>query len=140
MDHGREDEGEGVAAQFEGAAVLSYLAILHQVGAEEVVHHGESLGGGHHGSLGIGLEKAVDVGGMVRLHVLDDEIVRLPTGQGVLQIVQPLVGEMLVHGVHDGHLLVQDQIGVVAHAVGDLVLALEQVHLVIVYADVQDIL
>ena len=140
VDHGREDEGEGVAAQFEGAAVLGHDAVFHEIGAEEVVHHGEGLGGGHHGGVGVGLEEAVDVGGVVRLHVLDDEIVRLAASEGALQVVQPLVGEMLVHGVHDGHLFIQDNIGVVAHAVGHLILALEQVHLMVVDAYVQDIL
>ena len=139
MDHGREDEGEGVAAQSEGAAVLGHLPVLHEIGPEEVVHHGEGLGGRHHGGLGVGLQEAVDIGGMVRLHVLDDEVVGLAASERVLQIVQPLMGEMLVHGVHDGHLLVQNNVGVVTHAVGDLVLALEQVHLVIVHAHVQNI-
>ena len=33
-------------------------------------------------------------------------------------ILQPLVRRPAVHGVHDGHLFVQDQVGVVGHAVG----------------------
>ena len=69
----------------------------------------------------------------------DDQVVRLAALQDGLDVIQPLVGEVLVHGVHDGDLLVDDGIGIVGHAVGYDVLTLEEVHLVVVNADLLDV-
>ena len=77
---------------------------------------------------------------MVRLHVLDDQIVRLTVTQSVADILKPFVGKILIHRIHDGNLLVHDGIGVIGHAVGDNILALEQVYLMVVYTDVLDII
>ena len=77
---------------------------------------------------------------MVRLHVLHHQIVGLPAPQDGLNVVQPLVGEVLIHRVHNGDLLVQDDVGVVGHAAGHLVLPLEQVHLMIVDAHIANII
>ena len=76
---------------------------------------------------------------MVGLHVLDDEIVGLASREGLFEVVEPLVAEAGVDGVHDGGLAVEDGVGIVGHAVGDVVLALEQVDGVVVDADVQDV-
>jgi hypothetical protein len=56
-----------------------------------------------------------------------------------MDIVQPLMGEVLIHGVHDGDFLVQDHIRIIGDTVGDNVLALEQVYLVVVYAYIFDV-
>ena len=42
------------------------------------------------------------------------------------------MGEVLVHSIHNGDLLIQDHIGIVGHAAGHPVLPLKQVHLMIV--------
>ena len=76
---------------------------------------------------------------MVGLHVLHDQVVGLSALQGGGEVVQPLVGEFGIHRVHHGDLLVPDHIGVVGHAVGHHILPLEQVHLVVVYAYIQNI-
>ncbi len=47
---------------------------------------------------------------------------------------------MRVHRVEDGDLFVQHHIGVVGHTVWHQILALEQVNLMVVYADILDIL
>ena len=75
---------------------------------------------------------------MVGLHVLDHQVIRLTARQGFVDVFEPLGSLLLVDGVHDGHLLVQNHIGVVAHAVGHDVLSLKEVYLVVVGADVDD--
>ena len=65
-------------------------------------------------------------------------MIRLSAAQDFLQIAQPLVGESGVDRVHDGDLLVHDDIGVVSHAQGDNILTLEQVDIMIVDADILD--
>ena len=134
VDHGGGDEGQHMLAQAQGIPLPYHDAAVGVVGAEEILHHGKSLGRRNHHSLGIELQELVDVCGMVGLHVLDHQIVGLAADQDLLDIVQPLVGEILVHGVHDRDLLVQDHIGIVCHAIGDYILAFEQVNLMVVDA------
>ena len=136
--HGREDEGKGVAAGGQRVAVLDHEAVF--IGAaEELLHHRKRLGVAHHGDVRVGLDEIVDVGGVIRLHVLHDEVVRLAAVQRRLDIVQPLVGEVLVHGVEHADLFVQHDVGIVAHAVGHDVLALKQIDGMVVHADIDDV-
>ena len=77
---------------------------------------------------------------MVRLHVLHHQIIRLATLQRGGQIGQPLVHKVDLAGVHDCDLFVHDDVGVVGHAVGHDVLTLEQIHLMVIDANITDIL
>ena len=139
VDHGGGDEGQGMLAEAQSVALAHDNPAVCVVIAEELLHHGEGLGGGHHDGVGIDLQEVGNVGGVIRLHVLNDQIVGLPAGKGVLDVVQPLVGEVPVNGVHNGNLLVQNDVGVVGHAVGHHILALKQVNLVVVDAHIADI-
>ena len=66
------------------------------------------------------------------------EVAWVPQGGG--EIIQPGVGEALSHRVHDGDLFIQNDIGIVGHAQGHDVLPLEQVDLMVVDADIADVL
>ena len=50
---------------------------------------------------------------MVRLKVVDYEIIRLAACKGLLEVLFPLVCHTGVRGVKDGCLAVQDHVGVV---------------------------
>ena len=77
---------------------------------------------------------------MVGLHMKHHQIIGSGAAQGVLQIIQPLVGKILIHGVHHGDLFVADEVGIVAHSLGNAVLSLKKIHLVIVDTDIFNIL
>ena len=140
VNHGRTHKGQGVLAQAQSIALAHHHAPIGVVVAEEVLHHHERLGGGNHGRLGVDLQEIGDVGGVVRLHVLHHQVVRLAAAQGVLNVVQPLMGKAPVYGVHNSDLFVHDGVGIVAHAARDNVLSLEQVDRMVVDADVPDVL
>ena len=89
--------------------------------------------------MGICIKECVDVGGVIRLHVLHDEVIRLPAVQRGFQIIQPLFGEILIHRVHNGDLFIQNDIRIVSHAVGDGVLSLKQVDFMVIYTNVANI-
>ena len=75
---------------------------------------------------------------MVGLHVVDDEIVDLVCrGRDVLE---PLVAKARIDRVHHGDLLALDYIGIVGHAERNLELAFEKVDVMIVDADIHDII
>ncbi len=126
-------------SQGEGVSLLDHDLSFRKVGSEKLYHHGKGLGGGHDRRLRISLHKVGDVGGVVRLHVLDDQVVGTAGTQNLLNVVQPFMGKAGIHRVHHGCFLIQDHIGVVGHAVFDHVLAFEQVHVVVVDAHVADV-
>ena len=76
---------------------------------------------------------------MVGLHVLNNEVVGLSVAESVLEVVEPLVGKVAVNGVHDGDFAVKDHVGVVRHAVGNVVLTLKQIDFVVVNAHIADV-
>lgn len=77
--------------------------------------------------------------GMIGLHVLHHQIIRLAPAQNHGQIIQPFMLKMLIHRVHHGDFLVQDHIGIIGHSVGHGILALKQVYLMIVHACIANI-
>ena len=114
-------------AQTELIALLDQQAAVGIVAAEEGLHHGKGLGGGNHHCFGVSVHEGGDVGRVVRLHVLHDQIVGRATIQRGRDVFKPLIGKMLVHGIHDGDFLVQDGIRIVCHTVGYGILALKKI-------------
>ena len=137
VDHGGHDEGQAMPAQGEGVPLLDSSGGI-GAGGVELGQHLDGLGAGHQLHVRVPLRQGADAPGVVRLQVLDHQVVGLPPGQGGLQLLQPLPGPPLVHGVHHGHLLVQDHIGVVGDPVGHRVLALKQVDVGIVHPHIAD--
>ena len=91
-------------SSFNNSLFLMLLGV--KILTEELLHHHKSLLGGDHLGLGVGSQEIVNTGGVVRLHVLHDQIIGLAAFQGCFQIGQPLAAEVPVHGVHDGDLFV----------------------------------
>ena len=81
----------------------------------------------------------MDIGRMVGLHMLHHQIIRLTAVQSVLQIVQPGMGKAGIHRIHDSDLLIQDHIGIISHTVGDNVLTFKQVDLMVINANILNI-
>ena len=79
------------------------------------------------------------MGGMIRFHVLDNEIIRCFAAQFRFQIAEPLLAETAVDGVQHRNLFIKDDVGVVRHTVGDVKLSFKQIDLVIVNTNVTDI-
>ena len=128
-----------VGAQRQGVPLLDDDAAVRVVGAEIGLHHVERLGGRDDGRAGVRLRECGDGAGMVRLHVLHDEIVGRALAQCSGNLGDPLVGKMGIDAVHDGDLVVADQVRIVRHAVGHVVLAFKQIYVMIVYSNIKDV-
>ena len=140
VDHRRKDEVQLVRAQAQRAAVGSRQRAAGQVEPfKELAHHGQRLRRGDNGGLRVNFQEFGNVGRVVGLHVVDDEIVRLAAVQRGGDIAQPFVREVRVDSVEHGGFFVQNDVGVVRHAARHLVLAFKQVNGVVVDADVADV-
>ena len=130
-----------MSAERKSAAVLYFqFSAFERHITEEVFHHAEGLGIGDDGGVRINLHEVVDVCRMIRLHVLDDEVIGFGSVQDRCDVIQPFMGEISIYSVHNGDLFILDHIGVVSHAVGNHILSLKQVYLVIVDAYIKNII
>ena len=122
------------------------LAVLHSdaaffcngIRAEELIHIQKSLGVANHLHFRVERRQLCDIGTVIRLHVGDDQIIRLAACQCFGQIFQPCIGGAVVHRIQNGGLFVQNDIGVIAHAGRHRVLALEQVDGGIIHTHTQN--
>ena len=137
---GGGDEPQGVIAQGQSIPLAHCHLPLRGNRAEKVLDHGEGLGGGHHLCGGIGLQEPEQAAGVIRLHMLNNDVVGGFSAQHVPDVVQPDFREMGVHRVDDGVFFIVDHIGIVGHTVGNAVLALKQVNGVVIDADVMNLL
>ena len=141
MNVGGADKRQAVAAQVEHVALFDDHLALGIIGAKVVDHHAEGAHAGHNLCLGIALHKGGDAGGVIGLHVMDDQVVGRAAVEHGLEVAEPLVDKTAIDRIGDSDLLAQDNVAVVCHTVlGHIVLALEQVNVVIVNANVADIL
>ena len=138
MYQGSKNKGQVPAAKAQGLPILYHQAAVRVVHAEELLHKSKCPGIAHNHCLWISLRKKCDVGGVVRLHMLDDEIVRLSAAKGFPDIGKPLLAKVLVHVIHDSHLIIQDDIAIVSHAVRHHILSLEKINLMIINAYVNN--
>jgi len=140
VDHGGKNEGQGVGTQAQALAVLDHNAAVlgDGIGPEELLHIQERLGVAHHLHLGVEGGEAGHIRAVVRLHVADHQVIRLASGQCLGQVGKPGLRGTVVHRIQNGGLFVQNDIGIVAHAGGHRVLALEQVNGGIVHTHAQN--
>ena len=130
-----------MAAQVEHVAIFDDHLALGEVGSKVVDHHAEGAHACHDLRLGIALHKGSDAGGVIGLHVMNDQVVGRTAIEHGLEVAEPFVDKASVDRIGDGDFVAQNNIAVVCHAVlGHVVLALEQVNVVIVDTDVADIL
>ena len=100
--------------------------------SEKVLHHGKSLSIGYNSYLRIGFDKILDIGCMIRFHMLYDQIIRLRTIQHICHIAKPLFCKMRIYSIHNCNLFVHDNIRVVRHTVRNIILSFKQIYLMII--------
>ena len=125
VDHGGVDKGQLMLAHREAVPFLYHMQPSAQVQSEKLGQHGLDLGVADDLCLRVAQGNGFDGGGVVRLHMGDEEIIQSPSVQRVGHVFKEGGGHCLVHRVKQDGLFVQHQIGVVGHAVGHAVNALK---------------
>ena len=126
-------------AQRKGGSLFDHELALRIIGAEELFHHGKRLGAGYHDGVLVKFHERGNIGRVIWLHVLNDQVIGMAVAQKSPDLIQPFLLEMSVHCVHNGDLFVQDDIGIVCHAVRNHVLPFKEIHIMVVDADILDI-
>ena len=139
MYHGCGNERKLMLSERKGVSFLYNDLPVLIIRAEKLLHHHKCFCRGNNLGILIYLHKISDIGRVIRLHMLDDQVIRLAGTQNRSHVVQPFVGEMGVHSVHDCGLLIQDHIRIVSHAVFHNILSLKQIYLMVIDTYVSDI-
>ena len=137
MDHRGGEETQAVLSEFQHVTLLDGLRPSGHVDAiEELPEHLDGLGASHKYEAGIGSERPGYERGVIGLHMMYDKIVGFAAGKGLYEVGFPLLALAGVGGVHYGNLFVEDDIGVVGHAIRNYILAFKEVEVQVVDSDI----
>ena len=135
VDHRRGDELQRQSAEVKRLSFSYHLHVPYL--NTELRSHDGCLLGANDGGIGVFRKESAHRTAVVGLHVLADEVVRLAAGKRLFYFLQPLVAATGVHCVHHCHFLFSEHhVTVVAHAFRQLVLALEQIQLGVIAANI----
>ena len=70
---------------------------------------------------------------------MNNEIVRRTLAQRAAKAGKPFFAKMRIDRIHHRHFLIHDQVGVVGHTIGDGVLTFKKIQLMVVDADIVNI-
>ena len=107
---------------------------------EKVFHHGKCLCIANNLGTWIFFCKHLNICCMVRLHMLNDQIIRCCTIQCFLDTRQPLFCKPAIYGIHNRDFFITDHIRIVCHAIRNNILPLKQIHVMIIYAYINNVL
>ena len=128
-----------MSSQPESVAILyNNLSVL-EIRAEEILHHGIGFFGRNNFGVFKILHEISDVGRMIRLHMMDNQIVGLPSAQLFFNVDQPLTAEIHIHCIHNSDFLVKNHVGIISNAIRNFVLTFKKVNLMIIDTDILDI-
>ncbi len=114
--------------------------LVREIIAEKLSHHHESLSRSNDLRVRVLLRKHLDIRRVIGLHMLYYQIIWRLTAENTFEITQPLIAEMRVYRIHDRDLLIKDNIRIIRHSVRHIVHTLKQIDLVVVNANVFDII
>ena len=127
-------------AQPERIAFLHNHSALHIILTEKCLHQRKSLCRRDDICIRITLHKCLYAAGMIRLHMLHNQIIRLSSFELSADIFQPLRGKSAFHRIHDRNLFIYHRIGIIRHTIGYVILSLKQINFMIIHADISDVL
>ena len=136
VHHRREDKGQGMTSERQCLTGFDLKRVLQYQSREELRDHFECLGVSDNGCGWIFSGKGRDRSGVVRFHMLDDQVIRRFVAEDILDIGKPFIGLALVDGVHDGCFFITDDIGIIGHSKRNMEMPLEQIDLMIIGPDV----
>ena len=126
VNHRRHDEREGVLAEAHRVALVHEDRAGVNVEGEVVLDHVADLLVADDLRVRIAEHGVLQRLGVVGLHVMHHDVVERTAVQGIGDVLEELAGDGVVDRVEQDGLLVEQDVGVVAHAAGDGVDALKQ--------------
>ena len=136
MYHWRKYKSKIVISQTQCRTILYFQFLPFQIQSEEILDHYKCLRIGYYCSAGIYFQKVRYICCMVRLHMLNDQIVRLTSAKCLFKIIQPFMFEIGIYSIHNCNLVIQNHIGIICHSVWHCILSLKQIYLMVINSDI----
>ena len=77
---------------------------------------------------------------MIRLHMLNHDVIRCPACKLRFQLCKPFICKILIHRIHNGNFLIHDHIRIICHAIWHNILSLKQIDLMVIHTDILNII
>ena len=113
MHHRSHYERERMAAGIERVALLYYHRAGGRVECEELVHHGQRLFVADQLYLGPARDYARYLAAVIRLHVVDYQVIERTAVQRVLDVFKEQIAYGVIDGVQQHGLFIQTEVGVI---------------------------
>ena len=114
-------------------AFFNYHLSVSKICAEELLHHHKCFLRGNNLGIFECLHKVSNIRGVVRLHMLNNQVIRTAGTENRLNVVQPLMCKAGIYRIHNCNLIIHDHIRIVCHTILYYILSLKQVHIMIVH-------
>ena len=128
-------EGEHVLSGAQLFPLFHLKEVVVQVPANVVLQHVLDLGGRHDLGLRVTAHQLAQGRAVVRLHVVDDDVIQTPAIQQVIQVIVEHANHGIVHRIQHYGLLIIDKIRIIRHSLGHRDGPLEHGQLPVVAAD-----
>ena len=136
MNHRRSYEMKCAGTQTECVTILHRYGLDNFQTFVELVQELQCFVRGDNRRVRVSLYKGGHRTGMVRFHMLDYEIVRSAVPNSRLHLQHPLFSLSGVDTIHHSHLVVKDNIAVVAHSFRRDILTLKKIHFRVITPDI----
>ena len=113
MNHRRADKSQRVLTESQSISFFYYHLIVGKIFAKKLFDHGKRFRAGNDYRIRIHIHERGDIGGMIRFHMLNDQIIRLAGSQFGLKIFHPFWPEVLIDCIEYCYFLIQNQIRIV---------------------------
>ena len=109
-----------------------------QVKVKKLRQHGKYLCIADELHLRVFLCDLLNISRMVRLHMIDHQIIRFFSVQRFFHIGQPFLCHPRIRRIHDCDLLIHDHIRIIRYSIRHMVLALEQINILIITSHIKN--
>ena len=121
MDHGSHDKGQRVLAGGQGVALLDDERAAVSVKTVELTDDAECFRVADDLNLRVAQDQFSQGSAVVRLHMVDNDIIQRTARKDVFQILKEQVVDGPVYSIQQNRLLVQQDIGIIGNAPADRV-------------------
>ena len=136
VHHRSHEELQGVLSERERLPFLHHLNAVAEICLEEALEHRHRLLRAHSRHVGIFLQDELHAASVVGFEMLHNQVVRCLATERRFQVLLPFSRLRGIHRVHDGNLLIKNQIGVVGNTQRHFILTFEKVYVKVIHTDV----
>ena len=133
VHHGRCIKLQGMLPQFQSIPFLDYNHPAFQIHFKKLLHHIESRRTGYNLHIRKSVCQILDTTRMIRLHMLNNQIIQSSSIQSLFQTGKPVICHMSVHRIHNSRFFIQNYIRIICHTMFHCILTFKQSEFTVIH-------